>query len=209
MLGLSWVATMISSGLSADLNSRVIPARGRPSPLGAATAGPGRARRILTPTTGHETRTRAKTGERREAQVRFSLVKPPVGRGANQKPEEPLCNTRLATPLQSCLRFFLFSPSRVHCHPPRWTVVPRGGSRPPFAFFLPLLPPLLLLRRRPLRFFVPWRDGESWSPLPERAVDDRRFPPRTFLRSCPGKREFSTLPRVENTLGRCTLGLRI
>ena len=126
---------MISSGLSADLNSRVIPARGRPSPLGAATTGPGRARRILTPTTGHETRTRAKTGERREARVRFSLVKPPVGRGANQKPEEPLCNTRLATPLLSCLRFFLFSPSRVHCHPPRWTVVPRGGSRPPFRLF--------------------------------------------------------------------------
>ena len=117
---------MISSGLSADLNSRVIPARGRPSPLDAArriaSAGPDRAKRILTPTTGHETRTRAKTGERREARVRFSLVKPPVGRRANQKPEEPLWNTRLATPLRaasvsSSSLPLAFSPPSPSCSP--------------------------------------------------------------------------------------------
>lgn len=38
-----------------------------------------------------------------KTQVRFSLVKPPVGRGANQKPEEPLWNTLLATPSAGCL----------------------------------------------------------------------------------------------------------
>lgn len=58
----------------------------------------------------------AKSDERREAQVRFSLVRPPVGRGANQKPEEPLWNTRLATPLRAAF-VPLFSLSRSH-HPP-------------------------------------------------------------------------------------------
>lgn len=119
---------MISSGLSADLNSRVIPPLGHPSPH-PSPAGPGRARRILTPTTGHETRLGQKAAKEGKpgSGSRWLGLPSAVEPTRNQKNHFGTLGQPHLCELPPFLPLLSLSTSR---HPPR---IP--CSRPPFAFF--------------------------------------------------------------------------
>lgn len=165
---------MISSGLSADLNSRVIPPLGHPSPR-PSPAGPGQARRILTPTTGHETRLGQKAAKEGKpgSGSRWLGLPSAVEPTRNQKNHFGT----LGQPHLCELPPFLLSSLPLKFPPsPSYTLLPA-----------------------PFRIFS-CPNGESWSPLPARPVVKSRGLSRGSPRLSPAlppisrrKRGFSIL----------------
>lgn len=175
---------MISSGLSADLNSRVIPPLGHPSPH-PSPAGPGQARRILTPTTGHETRLGQKAAKEGKpgSGSRWLGLPSAVEPTRNQKNHFGT----LGQPHLCELPPFLLSSLPLKFPPsPSYTLLPA-----------------------PFRIFS-CPNGESWSPLPARPVAKSRGlsrgSPRLSLALPPisrRKRGFSILLVHYATLRNC------